>query len=180
MNKNVRTRIALPTSLSRVPSGSGLTGALLFGDDLFELSVLGDVLRDFGVSVIAEATGAAASLAKFDAMAELPSLVMCDLDAWGSDHGRFMQELGTRGYGGGIVVISGSDLQTMNAAAGVARFHGLRIVAFLGKPIRVSSVGAALANLARSLAERGTSNEIQQLEGVEPSRAPADSNHGSL
>ncbi|MET0384087.1 MAG: response regulator [Burkholderiaceae bacterium] len=128
--------------------GSPPHNVLLVDDDPFVLDMLNDMLRDYGVRGASQARGGKSALDALSKMATPPELVMCDLNMPGGDGFQFMEELGARGFGGGIVLMSGMDMRTMHSATLMARFHRLRVIGSLCKPISQSALGAVLANLA--------------------------------
>ena len=58
-----------------------------------------------------------------------------------------MAALATRGYRGGIVLISGQDVRTLNSATLMAQFHELNILATLQKPVDKMSLANAMTKL---------------------------------
>jgi CheY-like chemotaxis protein len=120
-------------------------GALLVDDDKFMLTVLGDMLRELGVSGISTAANGADAMQALDRMPAAPDLTFCDLNMPGSDGFQFMEALGKRGYTGGVVLVSGMDARTLNSAALMARFHRLNILGSLVKPIDASALRQTLA-----------------------------------
>ncbi len=132
----------LPTGLNKVHQ------ALLIDDDKFMLTVVGDLLRDLGVVGVTTAANGAAGIEAFDRLTSKPELILCDLNMPVSDGFQFMEMLGERDYGGGIVLISGMDARTLNSASLMARFHRLQFLATLNKPVDKAALGAALATLA--------------------------------
>jgi len=148
MNSTAKAIAAAPSALPVAARSSRLARVLLVDDDLYILSILADMLRDFGVGVVTKASGGSAALKALDDMRVPPDLVICDLNMPCGDGFQFMEELGARSFSGGVVLMSGMNLRTMNSAALMARFHRLRMVGSLGKPISTSALAAVLANLA--------------------------------
>jgi len=134
--------------LNQLYRGRRPSSVLLVESDLFQLSVLEDMLGDFGVHGITKAMGSLAGLIALDAMATPPDLVMCDLDMPGVEGQQFMESLGARGYKGAVVLMSGADLNAMHAATLTARYHHVKIAGALGKPISASALAAVLRNLS--------------------------------
>jgi CheY-like chemotaxis protein len=122
--------------------------ALLVDDDKFMLTVLGDMLHDLGVSGIRTAANGADAIVALERAALAPDLVVCDLNMPGGDGFQFMEQLGKRGFAGGVVLVSGMDARTLNSAALMARFHRLNILATLTKPVGAPALREALAKFA--------------------------------
>lgn len=121
--------------------------ALLVDDDKFMLEFVGDLLRELGVMNVTTAMDGAQGLAGFDRAVPKPDLIVCDLHMPGQDGFQFMAGLATRGYGGGVILISGQDARTLKSAALMAQFHELNILATLEKPVAKSSLANAIAQL---------------------------------
>ena len=121
--------------------------ALVIDDDKFMLTVLEDMLRDLGVVHITTATSGTAGIQAYDRAAQVPDVVLCDLSMPQSDGFDFMEQLSTRRFGGGIILVSGMDARTLNSASLMARFHRLNILATLAKPVDASALASALSKL---------------------------------
>ncbi len=121
--------------------------ALLVDDDKFMLEFIGDLLRELGVMDVTTAMDGAQGMAAFDRAAPKPDLVLCDLNMPGQDGFQFMAALAARGYGGGIVLISGEEARTLKSATLMAQFHELNILATLEKPVDKLSLANAIAKL---------------------------------
>ena len=121
--------------------------ALLVDDDKFMLTVLTDMLQDLGVpGVTTAASGAEAALA-FDRMTPPPDVILCDLKMPEGDGFQFMEMLASRKFAGGVVLVSGMEARVMNSASLMARFHHLKVLATLSKPVSAPGLSAALAKL---------------------------------
>lgn len=123
--------------------------ALLIDDDRFMLVVLGDMLRDLGVTEITTAADGAAGIDEFDRAQPRPDVILCDLHMPGSDGFAFMEKLAERNFVGGIILVSGMDSHTRNSASLMARFHRLNILATLQKPVDSAALATAVARLAK-------------------------------
>jgi CheY-like chemotaxis protein len=105
------------------------------------------MLRDLGVAEVVTGANGNAALVAFDRMRPAPDVVVCDLNMPDGDGFQFMEKLGTRGFAGGVVLISGLDPRILNSAALMAKFHNLKILETLKKPVDKSSLRMALAKL---------------------------------
>jgi len=135
------------TDHSTAARKTGPQRALLVDDDKFMLVVIGDMLRDMGVSAVTTAENGIAALKTFSRSALPPELIVCDLSMPGNDGFQFMEQLGAMGYSGGVVLASGMDERTLQSASLMARFHRLNILATLSKPVAESALRVALARL---------------------------------
>lgn len=122
--------------------------ALLVDDDKMMLVVVTDMLRDLGVSEVVTGANGNAGLVAFDRMRPAPDVVVCDLNMPDGDGFQFMEKLGTRGFTGGVVLISGLDPRILSSAALMAKFHNLKILETLKKPVEEGALRNALAKLS--------------------------------
>jgi CheY-like chemotaxis protein len=122
--------------------------ALLIDDDKFMLTVLDDMLRDLGAVQVTTATNGRAGIEAYDRSPQAPDVIVCDLSMPGSDGFEFMEQLSSRNFAGGVVLVSGMDARTMNSATLMAKFHRLNILATLNKPVNEATLGTALAKRA--------------------------------
>lgn len=130
------------------PRADPVHRVLLIDDDKFMLAVLGDMLRELGALQVTTAANGNAGIQAYDRAPQVPDVILCDLSMPDSDGFEFMEQLSTRRYGGGIVLISGMDARTLNSASLMARFHRLNILATLSKPVNAAALRAALYNLS--------------------------------
>ncbi len=122
--------------------------ALLVDDDKFMLAVVGDLLRELGVTQLTTAANGAAALEAFDRALRKPDVVLCDLKMPVADGFQLMEQLGAKAYVGGVVLFSGMDDRTLNSASLMARFHRLQFLDTLKKPVDKAALSAALSKLS--------------------------------
>lgn len=123
---------------------SKVSSALLVDDDKFMLTVLGDMLRELGVSQITVANNGSDGIRSYDSAVRPPDLIVSDLGMPGSDGFQFMEKLSARKFGGSIVLVSGMDARTLNSASLMAKFHRLNILDTLSKPVDRNAMATAL------------------------------------
>ena len=126
--------------------------ALLIDDDKFMLHVLSDMLHQLGVGAITTAGNGSEGIAALERMGLAPDLVVCDLNMPGADGFQFMEQLGKRGFGGGVVLVSAMNPRTLSSAALMTRFHRLNFLATLTKPVEPRALREALDKLASAVA----------------------------
>ena len=121
--------------------------ALLVDDDKFMLEVVGDLLREQGVSAVTTAANGAATIEALECSATKPDVVPCDLNMPVNDGLQPMEQLGARGCAGGVDLFSGMDDQKLHSASLMARFHRLKFLGTLKKPVDKAAFSTALAHL---------------------------------
>lgn len=119
------------------------TSALVVDDDPFMLEFLSDMLRELGVGDVRTARGGQEAARCLDGTH--PDVVLCDLNMPGRDGFLFMEDLATRQFKGRVIVVSGMDARTMNSATLMARFHRLKVVGTLSKPVDQTALSEALS-----------------------------------
>ena len=136
---------------------------LLLDDDAFLLSVLADMLGDFGnVEVLCE-TDAKRALQTLAAVA--PAVLVCDLSMPDMDGIEFMQAAAAAGFKGGVVLLSGMDDGVRRSAERLARAHGLHVLGAFQKPISPAELRAALASLLVPAAADANLYNVTTLSG---------------
>lgn len=116
---------------------------LVLDDDHFMLEMLKDMLEQIGVRdiYIEDSTRHALST-----LAEAsPDMLICDLALPDMDGIEFLQAAAERGFGGGVILLSGMDSGVRDAAGELARVLGLRVAGIFRKPIALDQLRSAVA-----------------------------------
>jgi CheY-like chemotaxis protein len=121
--------------------------ALLVDDDKFMLTVVGDLLRELGVNNITTAADGSAAIQAYERASPKPDVVLCDLNMPVNDGFQLMEQLGAKGFAGGVILLSGMDDRFLNSASLMAQFHRLQFLDTLKKPVEKASLKAALSKL---------------------------------
>lgn len=122
--------------------------ALVVDDDKFALTVVGDLLRELGISSIATAANGADAIEAYERSPSKPDVVLCDLNMPVRDGFQLMEQLGAKGFAGGVILFSGMDDRTLKSASLMAQFHRLQFLDTLKKPVEKSALSAALSKLS--------------------------------
>src|SRR5687768_15845181 len=105
---------------------------LVLDDDPFMLEMVKDMLEQIGIDdVYIEAS---TRHALFTLAQEGPDMLICDLALPDMDGIEFLQEAAQRGFGGGVILLSGLDAGVRDAAGELARVLGLRVAGSFTKP----------------------------------------------
>ncbi|RJG15297.1 response regulator [Massilia cavernae] len=115
---------------------------MLVDDDPFMLDMLADMLDELGSFDVVRETCAKRALRVLTASA--PDLLICDLSMPDMDGIEFLQAAASAGFKGGVVLLSGLDTGVRNAAEGLARAHGLRVLGSFKKPASLDTLRAAI------------------------------------
>lgn len=126
------------------PAGAGQPPrVLVLDDDRFMLDMLKDMLEQIGVHDIYTETSTRHALST---LAEAsPDMLICDLALPDMDGIEFLQVAAQRGFGGGVILLSGMDSGVRNAAGELARVLGLRVTGIFRKPIALDELRSAVA-----------------------------------
>jgi CheY-like chemotaxis protein len=118
--------------------------ALVIDDEETSQELARIALEHIGFTDISVVGDGALALLAMDGMQREPDYVICDIFMPGSDGIELVTALAQRQYQGGLVLVSGGDSQFLVIAKRIARFHGLRMLASLHKPLRADALAEAL------------------------------------
>jgi CheY-like chemotaxis protein len=107
---------------------------LLLDDEPFMLKLLGRMLARQGCANVSLADSGAAGLA-IVCGATPPDLILCDLNMPEMDGIEFIRKLVEHDYHGSLILVSGEDSRTLQAASQLALAHSLRLLGHLAKPV---------------------------------------------
>lgn len=118
-------------------------------DDPFELKLITHQLSLLGQRDVAGFTDPVEALDCIDESGdEAFDLVFCDLQMPGIDGIAFQRRLVKSHFGGQLVLFSGEDDRTMQAAANLARRQNLRLLGILKKPVNIDALRKVLVSAA--------------------------------
>lgn len=122
---------------------------LIVDDDPVFSALAEAVLLDAGCANVEIAPDGESGIRSALAGAERHDLVLLDLNMPGFDGLAAMRHLADTGYAGSIAIVSGENPAVVQASAGLAKLHGLRLAGILSKPLRADELTAALAASAK-------------------------------
>jgi len=131
---------------------------LLVDDDPVMLRFLSAMVRSLGAGQVVTHTDARAALADPACHDGLPLCLVLDINMPGMDGVEFVRHLAERGFGGGLVLVSGEDEAMRRATAMLAQARGLRLCATLAKPPAREAMLAALCLCGPQTACAGAMN----------------------
>lgn len=120
---------------------------LVIDDEETSQAVARQALLHIGVRHIVVVGDGEAAVRVLDRLREPPDFVICDIFMPESDGIEMVNALVARHYAGGLVLVTGGDSQYLVIAKRVARFHGLRLLATLTKPLSAQALAQALFGL---------------------------------
>lgn len=107
---------------------------LVVDDDEFQLDLMASQLAHLGCADVLLASSGQQALAQFDLHRTRVTLIISDLSMPDMDGLVMMRHLASRGFGGGMILLSGMHDDVLSRAGGLAQAHGLRILGCLSKP----------------------------------------------
>lgn len=118
---------------------------LLVDDDIFVRGVMLDMLSTAGVRKIEVASNGKEASNMLSVPNFRPDLIFCDLHMPAKDGFQLMDELAQKKFTGCIALVSGQQGHVLHSAELMARFHQLKILAALEKPVDMQQLRAVLA-----------------------------------
>ena len=108
---------------------------LVVDDDEFSAEVLREMLQQDGLVHVEMAPDGKRALKALASMKEAPDMLICDLYMPDMDGIEFMAQLGKQHYRGGIVLVSGENIECLAIARQVAIEDGLNVIGAFTKPL---------------------------------------------
>lgn len=118
---------------------------LAVDDEPFALLLLGRVLANLGFASVTTCDSGRRAIEVLDGPGAAVDLILLDLNMPEMDGIEFVRKLVERRYAGGIVLLSGEDEATRQAAETLIQAHHLRAIGHLQKPVSPGDLGALLA-----------------------------------
>jgi EAL domain-containing protein (putative c-di-GMP-specific phosphodiesterase class I)/CheY-like chemotaxis protein len=144
---------------------------LIIDDDPFILELMSEIILDLGYAPAQCAANGKAALQLIDAHCTDFDLILCDLEMPEMDGIELMRHLGARGFNGGIVLMTGTNGQILNAVVDLGKVHALRMLGTLTKPVIPATLIRLLEQQTEALAKKTcvakplceiTANELEQ------------------
>ncbi len=134
-----------PTTDLSIPAAS--LHILLVDDDPFTHELLGGMLRTLGVTRVSSASDGERGVAALRSGA--PDLVICDLHMPGMDGFQVMEAMAAAGYRGCVILLSGMEERVLHSAALMGRFHHLKLLGVVHKPVSREALAELVAQACR-------------------------------
>ena len=120
------------------------TSVLLVDDDDFALETMRDALAPLMLSSIATASDGLAALRQLKSSVRLPDLLICDVYMPNMDGIEFLDQVGQMQFKGGIILVSGLNIEMLALAQQIAIGSGLQVLGAFVKPVAQSQLLAAI------------------------------------
>ena len=120
------------------------TSVLIVDDDEFSRDILSEMLGAQGVTDIHSADNGRTALRALAGMAQVPDVLICDVFMPDMDGIEFMSALASQGYTGGVVLVSGIDIEMLAMARDIAQASGIKILGCYTKPLSIAALAQAL------------------------------------
>jgi CheY-like chemotaxis protein len=130
-----------------VPVVSTLSSAmsvLLVDDDDFALESMREALAPLMLSSVATATDGFAALRHIKSSPQPPDVLICDVYMPNMDGLEFLDQLAQMHFKGGVIVVSGINVEMLDMARQIAAGSGLQLLGAFTKPVSQSQLWAAL------------------------------------
>ncbi len=117
---------------------------LVVDDDEFSRDLLAEMLVDQGVTEVHTAINGRDALRTLSCLPQMPDMMICDVFMPDMDGIEFMAELGKQRYQGGVMLLTGVDVEMLSLAQELARADGLKLLGSFTKPLHRDTLAAVL------------------------------------
>ena len=118
---------------------------LVVDDDPYSTDLARLTLTHLGFTEVKVACNGRDGLRALEAMPLPPDFLLCDIFMPDMDGIEFSEELAKRRYAGGVILISGGDVQMLALAKQIALESGLNVLGALTKPLQQVELSKAFA-----------------------------------
>lgn len=128
---------------NRIPPTRPLR-VMVVDDDATSRELVCFQLHLLGIANIVQAHDGLHALQVLASLPSPPECLVCDVFMPNRDGIELLAELAQQGFRGGIILLSGGDMQMLDIAGEIASAQGLQILATLPKPLALDTLRAAL------------------------------------
>ncbi len=120
---------------------------LVIDDNEFTRIVVTKALGALGATGVATAANGAEALAYMESAESPPDVLLVDLRMPGMSGLELLIRLSEQGYGGAVILISGTDEETLAAARDLAKDRNVNVLGTLAKPVDAQSLADLLTQV---------------------------------
>lgn len=120
---------------------------LVIDDNELTRIVITKTLGALGATGVATAANGAEALAHIESAKSPPDVLLVDLRMPGMSGLELLTRLSERGYGGAVILISGTDEETLAAARDLAKDRNVNVLGTLAKPVDAQSLAGLLTQV---------------------------------
>jgi CheY-like chemotaxis protein len=131
-------------SVSAVSTPRSLRSVLVVDDDDFALESMREALAPLQLGSITTAVDGFAALRHIKSCAQPPDILICDVYMPNMDGLEFLDQLAQMQFKGGVIVVSGLNIEMLDMARQIAVGSGLQVLGAFTKPVAQSHLWSAL------------------------------------
>ena len=120
---------------------------LVIDDNEFTRIIITKALGALGATGVATVANGAGALADMESAEPPPDVLLVDLRMPGMSGLELLTRLSERGYGGAVILISGTDEETLAAARELAKDRNVNVLGSLAKPVDTQSLADLLSQV---------------------------------
>ncbi len=160
---------APPRSMAAMPrrdaAAALCNSVLVVDDDPVVLMQMEQMLAALGVPEVLLAHSGAEAIARMEQRSQPVEVVVCDLSMPEMDGVEMIRRFGQRGFGGGLILMSGGNEQLLASVGRLAGLQGLAVLGHVQKPVTPGTM--------RTLLRKGSSapvatTAVQQGQSITP------------
>lgn len=130
--------------MSSPTDGTVGTTALVIDDDDFAAETLSLTLNSLGIAEVHRAEDGQHALKLLAALPRDPDFLVCDVFMPNMDGIEFLDRLAIRGFGGGVLIVTGVDPAMLSFTRTLAKGGSLRVLGTFVKPVARDELARAL------------------------------------
>jgi CheY-like chemotaxis protein len=132
--------------MNAIANPNPATTVMIIDDDEFSRDVLSEMLTAQGVSDIHSADSGRMALQILAGLPKTPDVLICDVFMPDMDGIEFMSTLASQSYRGGVILVSGVDIEMLSMARDLAAANGIKLLGSYTKPLHQAALAQALAS----------------------------------
>jgi CheY-like chemotaxis protein len=121
---------------------------LVIDDDRFTCDCLVKLFNKHGIVNVETMYNGKSAVSWFNAAKTSPDIIICDLNMPEFDGVEYVLYLAEKNFTGGIILMSSTAMNLLNAVKDLAKAHKLNVLAALPKPINPDALLALLSQFA--------------------------------